>query len=124
MSQVTMTIPVPEHAMRQATSLALQTQQRVEDVLARWLDWAATEMPVETLPDDELVLLCRSEMDEEQQQELARLLEENREGSLTTSRQTRLNELMQVYRRELVRKARALQVAVQRGLMPPLGSAA
>jgi hypothetical protein len=32
----------------------------------------------------------------------------------------RLDELMQVYRHGWVRKAQALQVAVQRGLRPPL----
>jgi len=116
-----MTIPVPERAMRHAARVASRTQQRVVDVLAGWLDWAATEVPVETLPDDEVLALCDLEMGKDQQQELSRLLAGNREGLLDAEAQARLDELMQVYRHGLVRKARALKVAVQRGLRPPLG---
>lgn len=119
-----MTIPVSEQAVRRATRLAARTQQRVEDVLTRWLDWAAAEIPIETLPDDEILALCDLEMDEDQQQELSRLLGENRERLLDAAEQVRLDELMQVYRRGLVRKAQAFQIAVQRGLRPPLGSVA
>jgi hypothetical protein len=117
-----MTIPVSERAARHAARLASLTQQRVEDVLAGWLDWAAAEIPVEMLPNDELLVLCNLEMGEEQQQELSRLLAGNREGLLDAAEQARLDELMQVYRHGLVRKARALKVAVQRGLRPPLSS--
>jgi hypothetical protein len=117
-----MTIPVSERAVRRAARLASLTQQRVEDVLAGWLDWTAAEIPVETLPDDELLALCDLEMDEEQQQKLSRLLARNREGLLDAAEQARLDELMQVYRHGLVRKARALKVAVQRGLRTPLSS--
>jgi len=118
-----MTIPVSKQAAHRAVLLASWKRQRVEDVLAEWLDWAATEIPVETLPDDELLALCDLEMNERQQQESSRLLAGNRECVLDATEQARLDELMQVYRRGLVRKAQALQVAVQRQLRPPLSSA-
>jgi dsDNA-binding SOS-regulon protein len=117
-----MTIPVSERVVRHAARVASLTQQRVEDVLAGWLDWAAAEIPVETLPDDEVLALCDLEMDEDQQRELSHLLAGNRESLLDAESQARLDELMQIYRRGLVRKAQALKVAVQRGLRPPLGS--
>ena len=117
-----MTIPVSEQAAHYATRVASLTHQSVEDVLARWLDWAAAEIPVETLPDEELLALCDLEMDKEQQQELSHLLDRNREGMLGPESQARLDELMQVYRRGLVRKGQAIKVAVQRGLRPPLNS--
>ena len=117
-----MTIPVSERAARQAARLASLTQQRVEDVLAGWLDWTAAEIPVETLPDDELLALCDLEMDQDQQQELRRLLAGNREGLVNAAEQVRLDELMQIYRHGLVRKAQAIKVAVQRGLRLPLSS--
>lgn len=117
-----MTIPVSERVVRHAARVASLTRQRVEDVLAGWLDWAAAEIPVETLPDDEVLALCDLEMNEDQQQELSHLLAGNREGLLDAESQARLDELMQIYRRGLVRKAQALKVAVQRGLRPPLGS--
>ena len=56
----------------------------------------------------------------DQQEELSRLLALNRENQLSPAEQQRLDELMQLYRRDLVRKAHALQIAVQRGLKPPL----
>ena len=88
-----MTIPVPERAVRHAARVASLTRQRVEDVLAGWLDWAAIEIPVETLPDDEILALCDLEMDEEQQQELSRLLAGSQEGLLDAEAQARLDEL-------------------------------
>jgi len=115
-----MTIPVSEQAANRALRLATLTRQRVEDVLTGWLDWAAAETPVEMLPDDELLALCDLQMNAEQQQELSRLLARSREGMLNVTEQVRLDELMQVYRHGLVRKARAIQVAVQRRLRPPL----
>jgi hypothetical protein len=44
----------------------------------------------------------------------------NREGQLDDQEANQLDELMQVYRSGLVRKARALKVAVERGLRPAL----
>ncbi|MBI5652145.1 MAG: hypothetical protein HZC40_17145 [Chloroflexi bacterium] len=120
MNGTLITIAVPEQAMRRANDVAARTHQRVEEVLTRWLDWAAEEIPVETLPDDDLLVLCEMQMSERQQQELSDLLAENREGLLDSTHQTRLDELMQIYRRGLVRKAQAIQVAVRRGLRASL----
>jgi hypothetical protein len=115
------TIRVSERVARSAAHLAAQTDQRIEDVLAEWLDQAALEPPIELLSDDEVLALCDLQMDVAEQAELSRLLSENREGTLDDRGHIRLEELMKVYRRGLVRKARALKVAVQRGLRPPLG---
>jgi len=99
-----MTIPVPERAVhctglsstvRHAARVASLTRQHVEDVLAGWLDWAAAEIPVETLPDDEILALCDLEMAKEQQRELSRLLAGNQEGLLNAEAQARLDELTQ-----------------------------
>ena len=116
----TVTLRVSEYVTQRATSLAAQTDRHMEDVLAEWLDWAAIVLPVEFLPDDKVLALCDLQMDAAEQAELSRLLFENREGTLDDWGRARLDELMQVYRRGLVRKARALKVAVQRGLRPPL----
>jgi hypothetical protein len=124
MNGTLITIAVPEQAMRRANDVAARTHQRIEEVLTRWLDWAAEEIPVETLPEDELLALCEMQMNDRQQHELFDLLAQNREGLLDATRQARLDELMQIYRRGLVRKAQALQVAVRRGLRAPLSSVA
>lgn len=116
----TVTITVSERVARSATCVAAQTDRRMEDVLAEWLDQAVSEPPVEFLSDDEVLALCDLQMDPAEQAELSRLLAENREGTLGDQGRARLDELMGVYRRGLARKARALKVAVQRGLRPPL----
>jgi hypothetical protein len=117
----TVTIRVSERVARSATYLATQTDRRIEDVLAEWLDQAAVELPVESLSDEEVLALCDLQMNPVEQAELGRLLSENREGALDNWGHARLDELMKNYRRGLVRKAQALKVAVQRGLRPPLG---
>jgi hypothetical protein len=53
----------------------------------------------------------------EQQDALSTLLERNRENTLDDDQRRRLDELMRVYECGLLRKARALRVAVQRGLL-------
>jgi len=115
------TIEISEAAARRAQETANRNNRRVEDVLAEWLDRLATDPPVDTLPDDQILALCRSELADNQQDELGELLVRNREGKLTTEEQTHFDELMHLYRRGLVRKAQAFQVAVARELIPSLG---
>lgn len=114
------TLELPEKIAYSARDVAMRTHRRLEDVLVDWLDQSAAELPVEFLPDEQILALCDLQMNDEQQEELSDLLEANREGLLTRSKQTRLDELMHSYRRGLVRKALAWKVAVARGLRSPL----
>lgn len=110
------TLELPEHLVRSARAVAATTHRRVEDVLVDWIDRAAAEVPVEVLSDEELLALCDMQMAHEDQEELNRLLGHNREGQLADTDRTRLDALMQMSRRGLVRKAQAWKVAVARGL--------
>jgi hypothetical protein len=110
------TVELPEDLARRAREVATLTHRRVEEVLVEWIDRAGSERAVELLPDDELLALCDGQMDAAQQQDLGDLLDRNREGSLQGPERDRLEELMRVYRRALVRKAQALKTAVSRGL--------
>jgi SRSO17 transposase len=58
-------------------------------------------------------------MPDAQQRELSDLLARQREGQLADTERPRLDALLDAYRRGMVRKARALKVAVERGLQPP-----
>ena len=116
----TVTLELPEEVARSAQNIAVRTQRRLEDVLIDWIDHAAAELPVEDLPDDQLLALCDLELDPTLQKELSELLAANREGILTPSTRARLEQLMQLYRRGLVRKAQAIKEAVDRGLRPLL----
>ena len=114
------TIEVPERVVRQATRVASQRERRLEDILAEWLERAADEMPVEDLPDEEVLALGELQLTAEQNAALSDLLVKNREGALDAEDKRQLSELMQRYEHGLLRKAQALRVAVQRGLREPL----
>ncbi len=113
-------LELPEEVARRAREIASRMDRRLEDVLIEWIDGVAAELPVESLPDDQVLALCDMQMDAEQQEELSDLLARNRESLLNDEERVRLDELMKIYRRGLVRKAQALKVAVERGLRPPL----
>ncbi|MBW4597420.1 MAG: hypothetical protein KME46_32125 [Brasilonema angustatum HA4187-MV1] len=114
------TIELPERLAQQAKEIAAITHRRLEDILVEWIDRAITELPVESLPNEQVLVLCDLKMEPEQQEVFSDLLAGNREGLLNDVEVRQLDELMQVYRGGLVRKARALKVAVERGLRPPL----
>ena len=114
------TLELPKHVVRSARSVAERTHRRVEEVLVDWIDQAATEVPIDCLSDEEILGLCDMQMADEDQNELSYLLARNREGQLDNTDHARLDALMQMYRRGIVRKAQAWKVAVARGLRTAL----
>lgn len=116
----TITLDLPESLVESARAVAAQTHRRIEDVLIEWLDRAATDVPVEMLPDDQVLALRDLQLEQGQQAKLSDLLARQREGALTAEERGQLDTLMGVYRRGMVRKAQALKVAVDRRLQPPL----
>ena len=119
MSQ-TVILELPEGVTIRAEAVARKAQRRLEDVLVEWLDHTAADLPVELLPDDEVLALCDGQMSDTQQDALHDLLALQREGQLSVGDRKQLNELLRAYRRGLVRKAYAWKVAVERDLRPPL----
>ena len=115
MSEV-VTLELPDSLVRNARVVAERSNRRVEDVLVEWIDRSASEVPVETLPDDQVLLLCDLELQEADQQALSDRLARQREGILGEAERPTLDALMATYRRGLLRKAQALKVAVERGL--------
>jgi hypothetical protein len=114
----TITLQLPEPVARSAREIADHTHQSMEEVLITWLGQAAAEIPVTSLADHQVLALCDMEMEPDQQVELSQLLAQNRESAVSQEERERLNELMQLYRHGLVRKAEAWQEAVSRGLRP------
>lgn len=117
---LSVTLEVPDVLAQGAVRLAKRTERRLEDVLLEWLEQGAKETPVELLSDEQLLLVTELQLPFDLQHELSELLALNREGQLEPSQQIRLNEVMQRYRRGLVRKAQATREAVARGLRPSL----
>ncbi|MEL6606214.1 MAG: hypothetical protein AAFP20_23650 [Cyanobacteria bacterium J06614_10] len=116
-------LDIPDSIVQQAQKLASENQQRFEDILLEWLIRSFTEHPVETLPDSQILALCHMQLDEQQQEALDTLLAKQREDELTPTDSQELQFLMKLYRRGLIRKAQALKVAVERGLVSPLNAA-
>jgi hypothetical protein len=116
----TVTLEVADQLVERARAVARQTHRPLEDVLLEWLARVAADVPVEELPDAEVLALRDLQMDEAEQAELSELLARQREGTLGDQERGRLDTLMRSYRQGMVRKAGALKVAVERRLQPPL----
>jgi hypothetical protein len=114
------TIQVSEQVVRQAATVASQTQHRIEEVLAEWLESLVNELPVEALSDSDVLGLTQLQLSDEQQAAFSELLDRNRENCLDEQDRRHLDELMRVYEHGLLRKSQALRIAVQRGLLEPL----
>lgn len=114
------TLELPEMLTRQVKEVAAVTHRSLEDLLIDWLERVLTDLPIESLPDAQVLAFCEMQMPPDQQELLHVLLTRNREGQLSKSEARTLDDLMQVYRHGLVRKARAWKVAVERGLKAPL----
>lgn len=112
----TVTIKLPESLAQKAKEIASFSQRRLEDLLVEWINHAINELPVESLPDEQVLALCELQMDSQKQQLLGDLLSRNREGEINDSEASQLDEIMQVYRQGMVYKARAWKVAIERGL--------
>lgn len=114
------TLDVSDSLIQHAHAIASQSQRRVEDVLVEWLELVVTEIPVDLLPDEQVLALRDMQMSDDQQQELSDLLAQQREQTLDHAGRIRLDTLLHLYRWGMVRKAQAHKVAVERGLQPPL----
>lgn len=111
------TIEISDEVASRASRVAEQTRRRVEDVLLQSL---TTDMPVEDLPDSEVLALADLTLALEQQYTLSELLGLNSEDQLDGEQKARLDELIRLYEHGLLRKSQALRVAVKRGLREPL----
>jgi hypothetical protein len=116
----TVTLQLPNRVATTARSLAQQTKRPIEDILVEWLDQAVADLPIDSLTDEQVLALTKLQLDRQQQKQLSELLAKNQEGTLSPPERQQLDKLMHLYRHGLVRKAEALKVAVERGLVSPL----
>jgi hypothetical protein len=113
------TIELPDELARRARAMAAAGHRRLEDAVVEWIRRAVSEPEVEALPDNEVLRLCDATLEPADQDELSGLLADSREGRLDAAGHARLDDLMALYRRGLVLKARAWREAVTRGLRTP-----
>ena len=116
------TLTVSDNVMFYAKVVAKRNKRRVEEVLSDLLEKISSEIDVEQLADSEVLALADLKMSAEQQEILHNLLDKNGEGKLTKAEKKQLDAMMEIYDDALLRKAQALRVAVERGLIPPLSA--
>jgi hypothetical protein len=121
---------LPDRLAKQVHEIAALTQRKLKNVLIEWLDSYACaigdrgsldEIVIVDLSDEQILKLCDLQMSEPEQIQMSLLLEKQRESILQQGELEQLDGLLQVYRRGMVRKAEALKVAVERGLLARLG---
>lgn len=115
------TIKVSERVWRRASILAEQNRRQPEEILEEWLEETVAETRIEDLTDQEVLALTEIQFDDKQH-DFSRLLEKNRENNLDSSQKSELDALMRAYENGLLRKSKALRIAVERGLIEPLNS--
>ncbi len=125
-NQVTLSLS-PE-TWQQAQRMAQLTNRGVSELLADALSLvfapvkkeATPSHSVEQLTDKQVLALTQLELPPAQDKRLSKLLLSQQAGTLSETQRHELLALMQTYQEGLLRKAQALRVAVQRGLMSPL----
>ena len=122
MSQI-VTVELPDELARRARGVAAAGNRRLEDAVVDWISQAVAQPEIETLSDSELLARCDVSLEAELQEELSGLLSAAREGELDVPMRARLDQLIALYRRGMVQKARAWTEAVARGLRPSLTDA-
>ena len=116
------TLELPESLVKKVKEIAALNRQGIEEMLIEWIDRTINEIPIDSLPDEQVLALCNLQMGEQQQKIFSDLQARNSEGLLNAQEIKKLNELMQFYRHSSVQKAKAMQVAVMRGLIPALNA--
>ena len=109
---------IPDHSMKNEASDS--ETRRVERLLGNWFADIDETTPVEQLSDEDVLVLSEARLNQEQTTEMKALLARRRTSQLDRAEHERLEALMTLYQTTLVLRARALKVAVERGIRPPL----
>jgi len=122
MTQITITLS--DEVYNRAKTVASMTGRPVSEVLSEAASASLTvpsgldEQPVAWLSDSELIALAQSRLSSDSSERLAELLNMQQRRALSNSERTELDSLMEYYHLGQLRKATALRVAVQRGILP------
>lgn len=124
------TLELPENLYEQARQWAAITQQDLDTALTDALTVALMpvhtdqqwDKPISTLSDGEVLTQAVMQMPTRQGKRLSKLLQKQRENSLSLLEHRELLALFQLYQRLWLRQAEALAESVSRGLRQPLSS--
>lgn len=116
------TLTVSDNVWLYAKTVASRNKRRIDEVLSDWLEKFSSEIDVEKFSDSEVLALTELQISPAQQKLLDKFQEKNGEGTLTSAEEKQFDALMEIYEDALLKKAQALRVAVERGLIPPLSA--
>lgn len=129
---VEITLKLPENLIEYAKKLGEVTQRDLTTVLSDALQmlWLTVDdFPdldsytcTANLSDDQVLILAKSKMDEQQNQRLGFLQSQGKIIGLTEGERYELMALLQIYQIGQLRKSSALAEVVKRGLSTPLPS--
>jgi hypothetical protein len=113
-------LELPETLAKKVKEIATLNHRNIEEMLIELIDRAINDVPVDSLPNEQILALCNLQMSAQQQKAFSDLQTRNQEAQLNEQEISQLSELMHIYRSGLVRKAQAINIAVKRGLIPAL----
>jgi len=129
---VQVTLSLPDSFVENAKKFGIATQQKIETVLADALELALPmtddspdfflQPPISNLPDEEVLRLADSKMDEAQNRRLGDLQAKGKAAGLSQDERYELLALLQICQLGQLRKSEALAESVQRGLRKPLAA--
>jgi hypothetical protein len=127
---ISVTINIPDDLYERAQRFAHLANRDIASIITESMLSALPPMgahiealpPIAHLSDPELLALANSQMPTEQDTRMSELLAKQREDELDDDEPQELAALMQVYQEGWLRKTTALAEAVKRGLMEPMGS--
>ena len=122
------TLQLPDQLYEQAKQWAAITQQDLNTALTDALSVILTpihvdpelDKPIASLSDQELLKQVEIEMAPEQGQRLNRLMEQQRDGTISEDEHRELYSLFHLYQRLWLRQSEALAEAVSRDLRAPM----
>jgi len=123
MTQITITLS--DDIYERAKTVARMTGRPVSEVLSEAasaslaVPTGAEEIPIDSLADVDVVALAQARMASDQSEQLSALFALQQRRSLNNHERAELDSLMEHYHLGQLRKATALRVAVQRGILSP-----
>jgi len=114
------TLELPDEVYQRAQRVAQATQRPLEEVVIEWIrPPVQVKLPeLEHLPNDELLRAARATLPPEHTQRLQELLAAQQQRSLSEDEQREAVELVEQEDFVTLRKARALFLLKQRGILP------
>jgi hypothetical protein len=119
----TITLELPGEIYRRAQQVAQATQRPIEQVVVEWIHIPQIEVANEVadlakLSNEQLTQVARSHVPSDQSHRLRELLEAQQQRTLTKSEQREAVILVEQEELVTLRKARALFLLKQRGVLP------